>query len=65
LADARVANRKDLYVPAVTKRLFLVVRDWLRYRPGLRDSNLAPGSRPKDWNSSGYASIQTRPSSTR
>jgi hypothetical protein len=37
-ADARVANRKNLYVPAVTKRLFLVVRDWLRYRLGLRDS---------------------------
>jgi hypothetical protein len=45
--DARVASRKSLYVPAVTKRLFSVMPDWLRYRPGLRDSDLPPGSRPK------------------
>src|SRR5580704_3441578 len=45
--DARIASRQSLYVPAVTKRLFLVMLDWLRCRPGLRDSDLPPGPCPK------------------
>ena len=46
--DASVASRKSLYVPAVTKRLFLVMPDWLRYRPSLRKQRSVPRLVPKD-----------------